>query len=169
MAKVQAVRFLHDYFATVLGCSSAQRLVTWVGWVAQRAASLVFPYGLTNQDHRGDRGKRWVNALCCRSLAVKLSDRVLNLLSWPYHIVVVGPMMQPSSYCCSRFLNIFEYFRASGSFLGTSYRLVQIWQRFVRFWVDFGPALGTHVGASLEANTVGNRKNVVFCHFFESL
>ena len=39
----EAATFLHDYFATFSSCFGAQGLVTWVGWVAQKAASLVIP------------------------------------------------------------------------------------------------------------------------------
>ena len=54
-----------------------------------------------------------------------------------------------------------------GSF-GASCRLLQIFERFGRFWVDFGPVLGSHVGAILEPKTDENGKKSRFPPFFRA-
>ena len=56
--------------------------------------------------------------------------------------------------------NIFEAFclfmmgfQCSEPFWERLVGFVEICRRFVRFWVDFEPVLGTHVGASSEAKS----------------
>ena len=85
--------------------------------------------------------------------AAAMSLQRLRRRFWPGFWQNLGPMMRPCWYHFCRFLQIFGCFSRFGAILGASCRLVQICRRFARFWVDFGPVLGSHVGASLEAKT----------------
>ena len=71
--------------------------------------------------------------------------------------------------CFVHFWPDFLVFWGSEDYFGESSGFLQMYNRFSQFLVDFGRALGGHLGASLEAKTVENGENIDFCTIFESI
>ena len=89
---------------------------------------------------------------------------------------MVVDCVQDQRWNCVGISSMFRFFHwdfwvfwGSVDYFGESWGLLQIYNRFSQFLVDFGRVLGGHLGASLEAKTVENGENIDFCTIFESI